>query len=467
VSKDFTRRDVLIGSAALAGTATLAATARRAGAQPDPHQHHAPAKAPAVGTPRRTAAGYTPVVAPDVATLPYRMDGGVKVFHLVAGELERPFAPGLDVRCWGYNGSTPGPLIEVVQGDRCRFYVTNHLPETTTVHWHGVILPNGMDGVGALTQPPIEPGQTFVYEFTFEHAGTFMYHPHYDEMTQIALGMTGMIVVHPRRPPRPRRRVRDYAMMLHEWLIPAGTRRPDPLAMTEFNVLTINGKASPGTTPIVAETGDLVRIRFGNLSPMSHHPMHLHGYSFDVVGTDGGTIPEAARWPQTTVIVPVGTARVIEFVADNPGDWALHCHMTHHMMNQMGHEIPNLIGADTRGLDAKVHPLLPGYMTMGDKGMAGMGEMNMPVPENSIPMKGQEGPFGYIDMGGMFTILKVRDSLPDSGDPGWYQHPEGTVARAVSAAELEAAGIEPPPRKKAPARPEPDREKPGGGHDHH
>lgn len=472
MSKDYTRRDVLLGSAALAGTATLAAASRRALGQPDPHQHHQTpaAKAPAAARRRASAGNYTAVVAPDVPTLPFKEVGGVKVFHMIAQQLERQFAPGLDVTCWGYNGHSPGPLIEVVEGDRCRFYVTNHLPEATTVHWHGVLLPNGMDGVGGLTQPAIAPGQTFVYEFTFQRPGTFMYHPHFDEMVQIALGLTGMIVVHPRRQPRQRRPVRDYALMLHEWLIKAGTRRPDPLAMTDFNVFTINGKASPATSPIVAETGDLVRIRFGNLSPMSHHPMHLHGYSFDVVGTDGGTIPPAARWPQTTVIVPVGTARVIEFVADAPGDWVLHCHMTHHMMNQMGHDVPNLIGADTARIDPMVHPLLPGYMTMGEKGMAGMGETDMPMPANSIPMKGQAGPFGHIDMGGMVTYLKVRDSL-EKGDPGWYQHPRGTVAHAASGAELSADGIEVPAaparakgRQDSPAREEP-RES-GGGHQH-
>jgi FtsP/CotA-like multicopper oxidase with cupredoxin domain len=454
-----TRRDVLITGATVAGSAALMARARDALGQHD-HQHQGqqpqpqPQQAPSQGKPARDTARdnrpvvrgartpYTPVIAPNVSTLPWKEVAGVKVFHLVAQSLQRQFADGLEVTCWGYNGSSPGPLIEAVEGDRCRFYVTNRLPEVTTVHWHGVHLPNGMDGVGGLTQAVIEPGQTFVYEFELGRAGTFMYHPHFDEMTQIALGMTGMIVVHPRRRPRQRRRVRDYSLMLHEWLIPAGTSRPDPLAMTDFNVLTINGKAFPGTDPLLAETGDLVRIRFGNLSPMEHHPMHLHGHSFQVVETDGGPVPPSARRLETTVLVPVGTAQVIEFVADAPGDWALHCHMTHHMMNQMGHDVPNLIGADPGRIDAKVHPLLPGYMTMGENGMAGMGEMNMPMPRNSIPMKGKPGPFGYIDMGGMFTILKVRDRLQGQGDPGWYQHPPGTVARPATAAELHKDGIE-------------------------
>jgi len=198
------------------------------------------------------------------------------------------------------------------------------------VHWHGVILPAGMDGVAGLTQKAIPVGQTFKYEFTMRKAGTFMYHPHFDEMVQIALGMVGMIVVHPKRPDG--RRVRDYSLMAHEWMIPIGSRRPDPLAMSDFNVLTFNSKAFPSTEPLVAELGDLVRIRLGNLGPMDHHPIHLHGYKFEVVETDGGRIPKERRWPETTTLVPVGAVRVIEFIADNPGDWAFHCHMTHHVM---------------------------------------------------------------------------------------------------------------------------------------
>src|SRR5678815_183694 len=143
---------------------------------------------------------------------------------------------------------------------------------------------------------------------------------------------------------------------------------------------------SPGTAPLVAQLGDRVRIRIGNLGPMSHHPIHLHGYHFKITETAGGRIPDAAQWPDSTVLVPVGSTRTIEFVADNPGDWALHCHMTHHVMNQMGHGAPNMIGVDARGLDTRVRRLLPDYMTMGQTGMAGMTEMGMAIPPNSIPM---------------------------------------------------------------------------------
>jgi hypothetical protein len=217
--------------------------------------------------------------------------------------------------------------------------------------------------------------------------------------------------------------------------------------MTDFNVLTINARAFPGTAPLVAKLGDRVRIRIGNLSPMDHHPIHLHGYTFKVTETDGGPIPESAQWPETTVLVATGSTRTIEFVADNPGDWTMHCHMTHHMMNQMGHGIPNMVGVDARGLDEKIRPLLPAYMTMGQDGMGDMGshvEMgHMKVPPNSVPMVGRMGPYDYITMGGMFTTLKVRERLPDGydKDPGWYEPPAGTLASKAPADVLERHGV--------------------------
>ncbi len=438
------RRNLL--GAGVAASAAILARARLAAAQaPGGHAGHGSAHKVAVpvGTAKltkgRAVAGenYTPVVVPNGSTLPFEKKGGVKVFHLTAEPVSHTIATGLDIEAWGYNGSTPGPLIECVEGDTIRIYVTNKLPEPTSVHWHGVILPAGMDGVAGLTQKAIPVGKTFKYEFTMKKAGTFMYHPHFDEMVQISLGMVGMIVVHPKRPDG--RRVRDYSLMAHEWLIPIGSRRPDPLAMSDFNVLTFNSKAFPSTEPLVAEIGDLVRIRLGNLGPMDHHPIHLHGYKFEVVETDGGQVPKERRWPETTTLVPVGAVRVIEFIADNPGDWAFHCHMTHHVMNQMGHDIPNLIGADTKGLDARVNRVVPGYMTMGATGMGDMHKMEL--PDNSISMLGGDGPFGMIDMGGMFTILKVRKQLTGDKDPGWYDHPAGTVAGEASAAELARDGI--------------------------
>jgi hypothetical protein len=298
-----------------------------------------------------------------------------------------------------------------------------------------------MDGVGGLTQKAIAPGETFKYEFTLHQSGTGMYHSHHDEMTQIALGMTGLFVIHPRRP---RRRVdRDFAILLHEWRIDPGARRPNPNEMTEFNVLTMNARAFPGTAPLVARKGQRVRIRLGNLGPMDHHPIHLHGHQFRTTDTDGGEVPAAAQWPETTVLVPVGSTRTIEFVADHPGDWAMHCHMTHHVMNQMGHGVPNLIGVKPGDLDERVRKVVPGYMTMGHTGMGDMGDMGMPVPANSIPMLGARGKHDYITMGGMFTILKVRETLKGYADPGWYDAPRGTLAAAAAAEDLRRDHIDP------------------------
>lgn len=293
-----------------------------------------------------------------------------------------------------------------------------------------------MDGVAGLNQPAIQPGETFRYEFTLHQQGTFMYHPHADEMTQMALGMVGMFVIHP-KDQNHRKVDRDFALMAHEWRIDPGAARPDPSEMTDFNVLTFNSKAYPGAAPLIAKKGDRVRIRLGNLGPMEHHPIHLHGYYFKLTATDGGDIPEEAQWPETTVLVPVGSTRTIEFVADNVGDWSFHCHMTHHAMNQMGHGLPNMIGVDTSKLDPQLQKHFPAFMSMGQTGMSGMGEMGMATTRNSIPMKGSHGPHGYIDMGGMFTILKVRESLESyDQDPGWYQSPPESTARLASAEEI-------------------------------
>lgn len=385
--------------------------------------------------------GHRAVVTPNGSTLHVRVRNGVKIMHLVAGEFSHTFAPGLAATCWGFNGSTPGPTIEVAEGDRVRIYVTNRLPEPTAVHWHGILLPNGMDGVAGLTQKPIPPGETYKYEFTLHQHGTFMYHAHYDDMTQIAMGMMGLFVVHPAKPVT--QPDRDFALMLSEWHIPPGASRPDPSTMSEFNLFTINSRAFPGTAPLVVGLNERVRIRIGNLSPMDHHSFHLHGHKFNVIATDGGDIPPTAHWPETTILVPTGSTRTIEFIADNPGDWPVHCHMSHHTMNQMGHGLPNLLGINTDGLDEKIRAAAPGFMmTMGDTGMGEMGAMEMPAPKNSIPMVGAAGPFGYIDMGGMFTILKIREKPGNYDDPGWYAHPNGTVATQATGEEISADGID-------------------------
>ncbi len=432
----------------LGGVAAGALVAQAAQAQPAAP----PDPAPADASPRAPGPpGQPRVITPNGSTLPFRDVGGVKVGHLVAEAFQHEIAPGLVTEVWGYNGSTPGPTIEAMEGDHLRIYVTNRLPEPTTAHWHGIVVPNGMDGVAGLTQKPIPVGETYVYDFVVRHPGTYMYHSHYDEMTQIALGNVGMFIVHPRRLRGPRVD-RDFVLMAHEWKITAGARRPDPNAMSDFNVLTFNGKAFPATAPLVVGRGERVRIRLGNLGPMDHHPIHIHGLSFKVTATDGGFVPESAQYPETTVLLPVGSTRVIEFVPDELGDWAMHCHMTHHVMMQMGHGLPNMVGADTRKLDRRMSRVVPDYMTMGTTGMGGMAEMPMPMPPNSLPMRGGDGPFSYIDMGGMFTVLKVRED-PETADPnGWFSHPAGTVAGQASADRMRADGIDPDAGAKGASR---------------
>ena len=389
--------------------------------------------------------GYKPVVIPNGGTLPFKIVDGVKVFHLIAEEVDHMFDSGLKTKCWGYNGRVNGTVIEAVEGERVRVYVTNRLPVPTSVHWHGVYLPAGMDGVSGLTQPSIKSGETAKYEWTLRQYGTYMYHSHHDTMTQEGMGLIGMFIIHPRNPASQYHVDRDFVLLLSEWSIKTGSSRPNTLEMSDFNILTINGKVFPSTAPLVCKIGDKVRIRLGNLSATDHHPIHLHGYRFRITATDGEDIPLSAQWPEATVLVGVGQTRNVEFISDAPGDWAMHCHMTHHVMNQMGHKFPNLVGIDTRGIDEAIGSLLPGYMTMGQTGMD-MGRMVevMPMPRNSISMKGAVGPFGeYISMGGMFTILKVRDRLKSyDEDPGWYQHPAGTVATNASESELRRDGID-------------------------
>lgn len=422
------RRDFLLASGSILPALAITRAMADSG-----HVHHNQGE-PTAG--RSDPQGYMPVHTPNGWTLPHRMVDGVKEFHLVAEEIEHEFAPGSKAKCWGYNGTSPGPTLEAVEGDKVRIFVTNRLPEHTSIHWHGLILPSGMDGVSGLTQPAIQPGETFVYEFTLQQHGTHMYHPHADEMVQLAMGMMGLFIIHP-KDGEPEPIDRDYAILLHNWAMHPGTSRPDPAVMVEFDLWTMNSKVFPAIDTLVAGAGERVRIRLGNLS-MWNHPIHLHGVQFLVTGSDGGRWPREQWRSEVTEIVGVGQMRDIEFVGV-PGDWAFHCHMSHHTMNPMGHDIPNTLGVDQDGVEEKIRTLLPGYMAMGEHGMGEHQDHtdsgHMTGPPNTLPMMMGKGPFGNIEMGGMFTVVKVRDGLAagDFRDPGWYRHPEGEVARRVSA----------------------------------
>jgi FtsP/CotA-like multicopper oxidase with cupredoxin domain len=420
-----TRRQFLVGSGVAVVGAALVSKAQAASLPEAPVRTKAATQAPLAPPAGRP---YLPVVTLNGWTLPWREKSGWKEFHLVAEPVKREIAPGMVANLWGYNGQSPGPTIECVEGDKVRIFVTNKLPEHTTIHWHGVLLPNGMDGVGGLTQPHIPSGKTYVYEFVMKHSGTFMYHPHADEMVQMAMGMMGFIVVHPKDPDR-FRVDRDFVFLINAFDIDPGSYTPRVNTMLDFNLWCWNSRVFPGIDPLVVRKDDRVRIRMGNLT-MTNHPIHIHGHNFSVTCTDGGWVRKSAQWPETTVDMPIGALRAIEFVADAPGDWAFHCHKSHHVMNAMGHGVPTMIGVDQRGVAEKINKLLPDYMVMGERGMAEMGDMEMPLPDNTLPMMTGRGPFGPLEMGGMFTVVKIREGLArgDYKDPGWYRHPKGSVA---------------------------------------
>jgi hypothetical protein len=307
-----------------------------------------------------------------------------------------------------------------------------------------------MDGVTGLTQPGIPPGKTFVYEFEARRPGTFMYHPHADEMVQMAMGMMGFWVTHPKAPhPLIDEVDRDFCFLLASYDIDPGSYTPKVMTMLDFNLWAWNSRIFPGIDPLVVRHMDKVRIRVGNLT-MTNHPIHLHGHEFTVTGTDGGPTPPGSRWPEVTADVAVGQMRQLDFLADEEGDWAFHCHKSHHTMNAMGHGVPTMIGVDHSGIAGRINRLIPDYMVMGERGMKDMTEMEMPLPDNTAPMMAGQGPFGAVGMGGMFSVLKVRrEQKPgDYGDPGWFAHPPGTVAH-------EYTGDAPEPARPAAA--------PGGG----
>ena len=326
----------------LRGLATVAGVAGATDASAQHEEHAAPVAAqPAVAStprqPRATAVagpqivpGVAEVVTPDVPKLPWHMENGVKVFNIAVEHVRTEFIPGRVVDAWGFNGSVPGPTIEVIEGDRVRLVVENKLPEPFSMHWHGLEVPNDMDGMPGISQDSIPLNGRFVYEFTLHQNGTFFYHSHM--AMQEMMGLIGLFIIHPRRPHMPQVD-RDFGLVLQEWAILPNNTIPNSLAM-EFNWLTINGKAGPATTPMLVKLGERVRIRIVNLG-MDHHPMHIHGHQFYVTGTEGGRIRSTAVEPGNTVLVGVAQARDIEFVANNEGDWHFHCHLPHHMMNQM------------------------------------------------------------------------------------------------------------------------------------
>ncbi len=284
--------------------------------------------------------GVEPATAAQGGTdLEYYMEDGVKVFELNAYPVIWNILPNVSTVAWTYNGIMPGPTIRVTEGDRVRIIFNNGLPEPSTVHWHGVIVPQNMDGVPHLSQAPVEPGQSFTYEFTIQQpAGTFWYHSHYHDDFQIGLGLHGAFIIEPLVPEENPPAV-DVTLMLNEHRILGGnTFASMPMGGMDPNYFTINGKSYPSTQPIFARVGERVRVRFIVVGQFIH-PMHLHGVPFEVVEIDGYPVPPENRQLMDTVSIAPGQRFVIEFTPTQPGPWMLHCHIPHHVTNNfaVGH----------------------------------------------------------------------------------------------------------------------------------
>jgi len=345
-----------------------------------------------------------PVMTPDIDDLPFTIDGGVKVFHLTAEPVKQTVVPGRTFDLWGFNGSAPGPTIQATEGDRIRIVFDNHLPEPTGIHWHGLELPIEMDGVPGVSQNLIMPGRRFVYEFDLRQNGTFFYHSHM--AMQEMVGMLGGFIIHPKTAYAPRAD-KDYLLQLQEYAVLPNSAIPNSMKM-EFNWLTLNGKAGPASTPLVVKQGDRVRVRIVNLG-MDHHPVHLHGFTFWETGREGARQPEAI-WPRgNTTLVGVAQARDIEFIADRAGDWMLHCHLPHHMMNQMSSNVgPMTRPPITKSMDALEEnvtqaPLFPQDAYMESPAMAMDKAVEKPETYGLPP-----GWSGFV--GGMMTLVRVMPS---------------------------------------------------------
>ena len=383
-------------------------------------------------TSRNSRASFNvPVITPDIGDMPFTMDGKVKVFHLIAQVISQQISPDKKIAVWGFNGSAPGPTIQVNEGDHVRVIFDNQLPEPTSIHWHGFEDQIQYDGQPGISQPTVKPGGRFIYEFDIHQNGTFFYHSHM-AMQEMA-GMLGVFIMHPKEPYAPHCD-KDFAINIQEYAVLPNNTVPNTMNM-EFNWLVLNGKAGPSNTPLIVRLGDRVRIRFVNLG-MDHHPMHLHGHTFHITGTEGGRIAETAWWPGNTVLVGVAQARNIEFVANNPGDWMLHCHLPHHMMNQMSSNVGQMTRLSQGGMPAggdmnngmgmlKGTPGVPmgeDYGPTLGKGLGGVGTSmdmattNGPLSEGKMKTALQGMTPGSSDMAGMDMGDVQGDVAPNANN---------------------------------------------------
>jgi FtsP/CotA-like multicopper oxidase with cupredoxin domain len=386
----------------------------------------------------QTVAPSVAVTTLDVADLPFTMDNGVKVFNLIAEPVKQVIVPGRTFDLWGFNGSAPGPTIHANEGDRIRIVFDNHLPEPTGIHWHGLELPIEMDGVPGVGQEPIMPGGRFVYEFSLHQHGTFFYHPHM--AMQEMVGMLGGFIIYPKTAYAPHVD-KDFLIALQEYAVLPNSTIPNSMKM-EFNWLTFNGKAGPASTPLIIRQGERVRVRVINMG-MDHHPIHLHGFTFWETGREGARQQESAWTRGNTTLVGVAQAKDFEFVADRLGDWMLHCHLPHHMMNQMVSNVGPMTrttASPSRGAADQAMAHMPGMAGMKMADMPGMAGMKMAEGSamkmadvskdaNSVPLFPQdafmEGPMMAMDkdvdkpetfglppgwsgfVGGMMTLVRV------------------------------------------------------------
>jgi FtsP/CotA-like multicopper oxidase with cupredoxin domain len=433
--KKTSRREFLRNGTLAAGALTASATSGQSAPAAHSHWDHGeyPRVQPGSGGPvgsatdrgklvpglRRPDLGPVPVFTPDNWITKPTIKDGVKEYYLHATPTRREFLPGAWMNVWGYNDSMPGPTIEAVEGDRLRISLYNMLPEPTVLHLHGLELPNRIDGVHGVTQDAIMPGEKGTYEFTLHQSGTFFYHSH--GPMQQGLGMAGLFIVHPKAAYQPAVD-HDFALLIQEWAILPQATIPNVTSM-EFNWFTLNGRSAPYITPVVVRLGSRVRIRLVNMSAIDHHPMHLHGHTFWITGTEAGRIPESAWIPSNNVLVGVAQARDIEFIANNPGDWVLHCHMFHHMMNHMAVMVGPMHGESRGGMQAGLNAQAGMGMTQGGPALSrengpsfgrGMGE-NTGV-ERAVPtmptdmqtkMEGPKGMQGH-EGGMMHDMTKAR-----------------------------------------------------------
>jgi manganese oxidase len=392
-----------------------------------------------------------PVITTDIGDLFFTMDGDTKVFHLIAEVVKQQIHPTKNIDLWGFNGSTPGPTIQVNQGDHVRVIFDNHLPEPTSIHWHGFEDTIQNDGQPGISQPPVKPGGRFVYEFHIHQEGTYFYHSHM-AMQEMA-GMLGAFIMHPKEPYRPHCD-KDFLIHLQEYAVLPSNTVPNTMNM-EFNWLLFNGKAGPATTPLIARLGDRVRIRFVDLG-MAHHPMHLHGHTFYTTGTEGGRIPESAWWPGNTVLVGVAQARDVEFVANNPGDWMIHCHLPHHMMNQMSSTVGKI--TRTAGMPAGGDmntgmgmlqgtpgaPMGEDYGPALGHGLGGVGNASEeattsgPLSEQkaTAAMPGMQADMGNMQMGDMQgDVASNASDIPNFPQDAYMEGPMMAMDQAVDRPE--------------------------------